>query len=189
MSENVEFINISRLIDPQEADTALDIQAMAFCAQLVLTTKPIIVVEAGTFKGTFTNMAQELQQNLGVFGHVYTADPICYGHSLRLNVNVSYLQDDFERLAVVYPEIVGEVNLALIDSGPPFPGNPEPGEEGWDSDIRWRHFNTCKDWMAPGGLILVDDLNARDWNHADEIAEQCGLVLTIGRGLGVWQKR
>ena len=144
-------------------------------------TQPTIVVEAGTYKGTFAITAATLSQN----AHIYTADAIDHNWRellARNNVQerVSFVNADFEQIAVQYPAIVGQVDLALIDSGWPMITH--------ESGVRARHFKAAQRWMKPGGSILIDDLRNRDWPGAEEIAAQCCVILPTDRGLGLWRK-
>jgi len=94
--------------------------------------------------------------------------------------NVHFCEMDFEKMLAekVKPRSVG---LAFIDSG-------VPGDNSVPNDMRFRHFEAVKPYMAPGGLIVVDDTEANDWLGCDQICREANLVLPHARGLAIVQR-
>lgn len=169
--------------------TSIDAYGLLFLGQLIRFIQPQIIVEAGTYKGNFAVVAASILKQEHINGQVYTADPLDHGavkciEENGLEVYITYLQDDFEQLAVEWPFIVGRVGFAFIDSGPPFP----EGDENFDANVRWRHYEAAKAWMAPSGIIAVDDTLQTDWFNSSKVSAEAGVNLRAGRGLSLWQK-
>lgn len=150
-------------------------------AVLLEAWQPKVVVEAGSYKGTFAIVAAKASPE----AQVYTADAIDHNWLFMCEHNgvadrVHFVNADFEQIAVRHPEIVGQVDLAFVDSGWPMVAH--------EGGVRYRHFQAAQRWVRLGGYILIDDMARRDWPGAEDIAQQCCLVLPTDRGLGIWRR-
>lgn len=162
-------------------DESISEDTLRVAAKILELRQPAIIVEAGTYKGTFAITAAAVCKE----ARVYTADAIDHNWRWLLERNkvadrVFFVNADFEQLVVVYPEIVGQVDFAFIDSGWPMIKH--------EGGVRLRHFQAAQHWLKPGGAMLIDDMHKREWPGAEEIAEQCCVILPTDRGLGVWRK-
>lgn len=149
---------------------ATDPTCMLFMAGLVVAFAPSIIVEAGTYKGHFAEMAQQLAPNARVF----TADVLDHGY-IPTSPQTALYRGDFE--AMLAEAALWGIDVAFIDSGPPFPA------DSFEAGIRLRHYLAVKQRMVRGGIILTHDTNADDWVGVDTIRANATLVLHGGRGL------
>ena len=168
--------------------TAGDQDSLTFLGALIQMAQPRVVLEAGTYRGHFALLAGRLVQRWG--GYVFTADPIEHNwiHLIAANAlqdTVEFVQDDFVKVG---ERLTAPADFAFIDSGPPFLGGPGPTDPGWDHGVRFRHYELAKQWVRPGGLVLVDDVNATDWQGSLRIREEATLLFPGGRGLSLWRK-
>ena len=164
-----------------EDPDAISTQTVNALAALFATERPQVIVEAGTYKGSFAMTAAVLLPTATIL----TADPIAHNWSGALEKNtlthperLIRHQGDFAELAHAYPDIVGKVDFAFIDSGWPM--------LNYEAGMRVRHFRLAQQWVRPDGLVVIDDLHG-DWDGRDEIARTCCLVLNTDRGLGIWR--
>lgn len=148
---------------------------------LLYELNPLVIVEAGTYRGTFAIIAARSFPN----ARILTADIVNHnwGHFAERSGlapgAITFVQADFEQIAVRHPDIVGAVDVALVDSGwPTIADEPE---------MRLRHFRAAQRWVKPGGHVFVDDMRG-DWVGRETIAAECCLILPTDRGLGVWRK-
>lgn len=164
-----------------DADSASD-QTLQTLASILQGFQPKIVVEAGTYKGSFALTAARICPD----AMVYTADMIDYNwRDLMRRNNITadqlvFVRGDFEEIAHRYPALVGAVDFAFIDSGWPMLEH-EPG-------MRWRHYRAAQQWLRPGGIIAVDDVAATDWEGAEAIVAEATTYITTDRGLSLWRK-
>ena len=95
--------------------------------------------------------------------HIYTADPIEHisQHANLHDTTITLFQGDFTEMLEHYD--LQDIGLAFIDSGPPTVGLREGG-------MRLRHYEAVKPRMAPGGLILIHDMD-RPWADDDIVRE------------------
>lgn len=200
---------MSEIVIPMFDGEATDQLALRWATLLMRLHRPRIVVEAGTYRGHFAILAAATMRDLGIDGHVYTADPYDYGVAAFIEANNlrSYItshQGDFEELFDRHPEIVEHIDFAYIDSGPGVAlgsdgtiigreivetlddGGPDPRF----TSMRWRHYLKARINLAENGIIVVDDTNATnaDWDQVEAIKDQASLVLTGARGLTVYQQ-
>jgi predicted O-methyltransferase YrrM len=178
---NIKVANLS--------PTSSDAYSLLFLGQLIRFIQPQIIVEAGTYRGNFAVIAASILRQEHINGEVYTADPLDHGavkciEENDLDTYIHFIQDDFEQIAVEFPHVVGKVGFAFIDSGPPFAA----GDENFEIAVRWRHYEAVKGWMAPSGIIAVDDTLQTDWFNSSKISAEAGLNLRAGKGLSLWQK-
>lgn len=164
--------------------SSLDERTLHLLHGLVMATPAQIIVEAGTYRGNFACIAGSVAKANG--GKVYTADAIDYAWGGMLVDNdlvetVRFVHADFAAIIQVAPQIIGNVDFALVDSGPPC-------AYGWDHEMRFRHYELAKAWVKPGGVVVVDDVNATDWFGVDIIRKEAALVFPLGHGISVWQK-
>lgn len=152
-------------------------------AALVRCAKPRIVVEAGTYRGHGAiYIARALAEN-GPTGHLWTADPHDFGQATTLAgyPNVSYCREDFLTMLAR----LDSVDFAYIDAS-------DFGPNGRDASLRVKHFEAVLPKMSPGGLVLVDDTAADDWNDGEDgksvlrIRERCTNFGFL-RGLSIYQ--
>jgi predicted O-methyltransferase YrrM len=152
-------------------------------AMLVHFIQPETVVEAGTYKGHLTlAIAQILHTNNR--GIIWSADlhDGDVGKWLASDANYLtsrvrlYLGDYLDMLK----EVPGDIDLAYIDASDPN-----------DSRLRLTHAERTFDRLRPGGLLLADDTESKDWKEAQmfrDWAKCSGIHLTQHRGLTLIQK-
>ena len=173
------------LLLPDYDDFSSTEHTLRFLWQLLQATDAKIVIEAGTYYAHFTNIAASVVKPRG--GHVYTADTVNYCRFKSLQDNglvecVDFIHGDFTDIANRFPEILGQVDFAFIDSGAPFAYQ-------WEDGCRFRHYELAKSWLAPGGIIVTDDIGNPDWEGAERIRAEAGILLPhIGHGLALVQK-
>ena len=164
-------MNVLTLLNglPPLDDTATDRKSLAFLFALLSYMRPSVILEAGTYQGHFAVGAGRVLPE----SRIHTFDPTDYGWNQRLAPNVRFHQQDFNYI----PE---PFTFAFIDSGPPFPDEPE-------LTIRSRHWRFACDNITPGGIVACHDTNATDWCGVSTIFEESHIRLTGGRGLTLWQ--
>lgn len=158
-----------------------------FLGMLLIQLDAHIAVEAGTYTGRFAVQAGATFANMGGSRMLYTADTLDFGWRKAaerngIGAHVSFIHDDFATIATHFPDIVGTVDFAWIDSGPPIMmGHTHEG-------IRLKHYRVAQTWMRSGGIIAVDDMNKyQDWGGEEVWAER-HLYLNEGHGMTLWQK-
>ena len=147
--------------------------------------KPRFLAEAGTYQGHFAILAAACLDRQQCGGHVYTFDIEDFGveafaEKQGLTPCLTFAKADFRDVLSLFPHLAGLCDVVFIDSGP-VPGGTT------NANLRWDHWQFGKQLLHPGGLLLCDDLLG-EWSHVDEIKAECGLFLSGGRGLGIWQK-
>lgn len=162
---------------PKWNNEATEQETIIFLIGLLAYLEPSLVVESGTYRGHFALAASITLPS----SRVLTCDPVDY--SVQRLSNLEYFHQDFEDMLEGLNE--RSIGFAFIDSGP-IPG-PEPGTFLVEDEVRWRHYQAVKPYMAPGGLIVVHDMNNRDWYKADQILAEASLYLPAGRGITIKQ--
>ena len=145
-------------------------------------------------------------RDLGIDGHVYTADPYDYGVAAFIEANnlrsfITWHQGDFDELFERHSEIAENIDFAYIDSGPGVAlggdgtiigreiiqtlddGSPDPRF----TSMRWRHYLKARINLSDNGIIVVDDTNG-DWEQVEAIKDEASIILTGARGLTVYQQ-
>jgi spermidine synthase len=77
-------------------------------------------------------------------------------------------------------DVPGEIDLAYIDASDPK-----------DSRLRLTHAERTFDRLRPGGLLLADDTESKDWKEAElfrDWAKCTGIHLSQHRGLTIIQR-
>jgi predicted O-methyltransferase YrrM len=167
-----------QMLDAQSAE----VEVLDFLKALVITTKPALIVETGTFIGhSVIKMAEGLKAN--GFGRAITIefDPtICA--KARENIKASGLSSWIEsrNQSSLDAKIDGMIDLLFSDS---------------DTAIREAEIRRFLPQISPGGLVLVHDASSQ-FKVVREAAfrlEQEGLLSVVlfstPRGLVVAQKR
>lgn len=173
---------IPGLVCPEWDGDASDQRNIALLMALVLFQQPRVIVEAGTYKGhTALHLAGTLRANK-LPGHIWTADTEDRGQfsaieAAGLSGYVSVWLGGFDGMLPLVPK---PIDLAYIDAS-----------HVDDPYMRLRHISMVYDNLAVGGLIVVDDVNARigDWSGVEAIRNMAHLYLDGARGLAVFQKR
>jgi hypothetical protein len=161
--------------------------ARHFLGLLLLQLNATIVVEAGTYTGRFAIQTGATLLDMGGPRMLYTADILDFGWRKvaarnGLGGHISFVQDDFAAIATYFPAIVGAVDFAWVDSGPPCLLS------GQQEGIRLTHYRVAQSWMRPGGIVAVDDMKKyQDWG-GEEIWAERHLYLPDGHGITLWQK-
>jgi len=167
---------------PEWDQDASALEQCELLAALVRCHKPQTVVEAGTYRGHASiYIANALEQN--GCGMLHTSDPYDFGQekTLKLVARVQYWPTDFLKML----DDIDSIDFAYIDAS-------EWGPNGRDASLRVRHFEAVLPKMTSGGLILVDDTAADDWNDGEggksvlRIRERC-MNFQFLRGLSIYQ--
>lgn len=164
---------------PQTDDMASDFATIDLACMLAAFLQPKVIVEAGTYRG---HMAAAVAHTLFQMGHVatiWTADPDDQGFGIVLadapwGPMVQYHQVDYLAMLAT---IEGDVDLGFIDAS---------SEE--NPHMRREHMQATFNRLAPGGILLVDDTAATDWDDAKTLRENASLYLAPHRGLSFYQK-
>jgi predicted O-methyltransferase YrrM len=154
-----------------------------FVSMLVNFIKPEVVVEAGTYKGHLTlAIAQILWVNKR--GMIYSADLHDGGVNQWLDGTGAHLRPYLHLHVGDYldmlKDVPGEIDLAYIDASDPK-----------DSRLRLTHAERTFDRLRPGGLLLADDTESKDWQEAElfrDWAKCTGIHLSQHRGLTIIQR-
>ncbi len=167
-----------QMLDAQTAE----LEVLDFLKSLVITVKPSLIVETGTFVGhSAIKMAEGLKAN--GFGRIITIefDPAIFARARR-NIEASGLSRLIESRneSSLDSKVDGVIDLLFCDSDP---------------DIREAEIRRFLPQLAPGALVLVHDASSQ-FKVVREAAlrlEQEGLLsvvlLPTPRGLVVAQKR
>jgi len=165
---------------------SVDIGLCHFLFGLVSLMKPRIVVEAGTYLGHSALVMARALRDAEPEGLVWTADVERYPEidallAQDVGSRIRFCEMDFAEMlrAHLAPR---SVNLAFVDSG------PVPGKPGVPTTIRWDHYEAVKPYVAPQGIIVVDDVAKRDWAHCEDIRREAKLVLPFARGVAIVQR-
>jgi predicted O-methyltransferase YrrM len=161
----------------QEASAPEQVELLC---SLIRCQKPVILVEAGTYRGHAAYRIGETLNELGI-GTLFTADPYPKGQAALLAPfgRVIYQQRDFLEVLAEIPF----VDFAYIDAS-------DHSRQG-GADLRWKHFTAVMAKLRKGGIICVDDTAADDWNDGengrsvDRIRDKCA-NFTFLRGLSVY---
>jgi predicted O-methyltransferase YrrM len=167
-----------QMLDAQTAE----LEVLDFLKALVVTTKPSLIVETGTFIGhSAIKMAEGLKAN--GFGRIITVefDPAVFAKA-RENIEASGLRNwiDYRNQSSLETRVDGVIDILFSDS---------------DVPIREAEIRRFLPQIAPGGLVLAHDASSQ-FKLVREAAlrlEQEGLLsvvlLSTPRGLVVAQKR
>jgi predicted O-methyltransferase YrrM len=167
-----------KMLDAQTAE----IEVLDFLKSLVVTVKPSLIVETGTFLGhSAIKMAEGLKEN--GFGRLVTIeyDPTIFAQA-RERIEASGLRAwiDCRNASSLECGVEGRIDLLFSDSDP---------------TIREEEIKRFLPQMSPGALVLVHDASSQ-FKVVREAAfrlEQEGLIsvvlLPTPRGLVVAQKR
>lgn len=167
-----------QMLDAQTAE----LEVLDFLKALVITTKPSLIVETGTFIGhSAIKMAEGLKAN--GFGRIITVefDPAIFAKA-RENIEASGLRNwiEYRNQSSLETKVDGVIDLLFSDS---------------DVPIREAEIRRFLPQVAPGGLVLAHDASSQ-FKLVREAAlrlEQEGLLsvvlLSTPRGLVVAQKR
>jgi predicted O-methyltransferase YrrM len=148
MEPLVTFRSIHHLVLDPEANEPEFIDLVAtFLRYMKEPEGGFCIVESGTYCGTTALCVGWTLKQFGLKGHVYTADPSDWAIGFRIIANklkdfISYFQGDFVNML---PNVPDPVHMALIDC------------TGWAQ--RAQHVQAILPKMAPGGLIIIDDMN------------------------------
>lgn len=149
---------------------ATEEETMLFLGAFLQLLRPGIVVEAGTFKGHFAEMAAQLTD-----ATVFTADPGPCEYEPSTPQIVS-CKMDFS--AMLDTHDIRNIDVAFIDSGLPCVNVFEAG-------IRFRHYEEVHSRMRSGGVIVTHDVNTTDWVGATIIRDAATILFPGGRGLAL----
>jgi predicted O-methyltransferase YrrM len=167
-----------QMLDAQTAE----LEVLDFLKALVITTKPSLIVETGTFIGhSAIKMAEGLKAN--GFGRIITVefDPTIFAKA-RENIEASGLRSwiEYRNQSSLETTIEGVIDILFSDS---------------DVPIREAEIRRFLPQIIPGGLVLAHDASSQ-FKLVREAAlrlEQEGLLsvvlLSTPRGLVVAQKR
>jgi predicted O-methyltransferase YrrM len=167
-----------QMLDAQTAE----LEVLDFLKALVLTTKPSLIVETGTFIGhSAIKMAEGLKAN--GFGRIITVefDPAIFAKA-RENIEASGLRNwiEYRNQSSLETRIDGVIDILFSDS---------------DVPIREAEIRRFLPQVIPGGLVLAHDASSQ-FKIVREAAlrlEQEGLLsvvlLSTPRGLVIAQKR
>lgn len=145
--------------------------------------RPMVVVEAGTYAGHAALAMANVLRHVNPEGKVYTSDVVDSVSGLLkksaafLAPYVEFYHGDFVDMLHTVP---GEIDLAYIDAS-----------DAREPNLRMRHASAVWPRMRPGGLVLVDDTESKDWAGAKVFRDwaKCGgLHLTQQRGLTIIQR-
>ena len=175
------------LKQPPLDDTATDPETLEFLYHLIRYLKPRVIVESGTYMGHFTLVALAASPT----SFLYTADPRQYytysakemaeqnGISTKRLVE---FRGTFHEMLAEHPFLTEGVNLAFIDSGPPYGDSDFVDPKEATHKIRWQDYQAVKNYMAYNGIIISHDMNACGWPGHKEILDE-GILLPGGRGI------
>ena len=167
-----------QMLDAQTAE----LEVLDFLKALVVTVKPSLIVETGTFIGhSAIKMAEGLKAN--GFGRIITVefDPTIFAKA-RENIEASGLRDwiDYRNQSSLETTVDGVIDILFSDS---------------DVPIREKEIRRFLPQIVPNGLVLVHDASSQ-FKIVREAAlrlEQEGLLsvvlLSTPRGLVIAQKR
>lgn len=167
--------NVLPVVDPMASDLA----TIDFACMLAAFLAPAVIVEAGTYRG---HMALAIANTLIQMGHaakIYTADPADFGVGKfivgrKFSHMIEYHNSDYLDML---PKVPGQIDLAFIDAS-----------HTDNSHMRLQHTTATFERLAPGGLILIDDIAATDWEDAKLLRESANIYFKPHRGLGLLQK-
>ena len=162
--------------EPVDIGHGTDGITLNFLAELLRYTQPKVIVEAGTYQGSFTLLAREVCPD----AIIHTAD--IHEHQWHGDVRAAadFFLGDFEDMIRQWPPTFTTfIDFAFIDSGP---AAGVPSEDG----VRLRHYEAVKPYMT-GGIIATHDTAKTDWGGAKEIIADASIQLNCGRGLSLRQ--
>lgn len=176
------------LLAPKLDDTATDAKTLEFLFNLIRYYEPLVIVESGTYMGHFSLIAvAAFPKTL-----IYTADPRQYYEKTVQEMaknndlpaeNIIEFRGTFIEMLAAYPQLAGNINLAFIDSGPPYSNDPVHFTlEEATHKIRWQDYQAVKNYMAYNGIIISHDMNQGGWPGHTEILDE-GILLPGGRGI------
>ncbi len=161
---------------PEESEShSVDGPTLDLLYELLRFMQPGIIVEAGTFQGSFALIARAACPD----AKIYTADIVPYEQHEGIE-NVTFFWGDSNDMLKRY-DIQG-VDFAFIDSGP-----PAMLDDQWGTNVREMHYEAAKERMAPGGVIATHDTVSLEWQGAERIVGDASIQLNSGRGLSLRQ--
>ena len=168
----MEVANVPR--EPIGKGNGVDAATLDFLHELLLYAQPEVIVEAGTYQGSFALIARAACPDAAIF----TADVCKYQQHEGIE-KVEFFWGDF--VDMLKEHTIREIDFAFIDSGPPFLVSGE------HKDSRLGHYELVKGLMAPGGIIATHDTGRPNWEGANEIIIDSDIQLNFGRGLSLRQ--
>ncbi len=178
---------MKHLKHPPLDDTATDVETLQFLFCLIEYMKPLVIVESGTYKAHFVLFALAANPSALIF----TADPRQYHEKTvkemaKINDlptdNIIEFRGTFIEMLAQNPHLAGSINLAFIDSGPPYGAGTVFTLDEATHKIRWQDYQAVKNYMAYNGIIISHDMNQCGWPGHREILDE-GILLPGGRGI------
>jgi len=167
--------------EPAKKGHGTDGATLRFLYDFLQYTQPSLIVEAGTFEGSFVLLAHEACPD----ATIYTADICMYDQHDGVEDAAIFCWGDF-RLMLEENDL-SDIDFAFIDSGPPINKNGMAEMNDSIKSLRATHYNAVLSRMRKGGIVATHDTRKPDWDFAPEIIADAGLQLNCGRGLALRQ--
>lgn len=176
------------LILPGLDGDACDMDTLHFLYGLVGYLRPSLIVEAGTYRGHGSSVMGEALRANKIDGEVWSADVEGYDAAQTVTQNdlqdyVTLYRGDFKAM-LDGPLVHRKIRMAFVDSGRVVLND---GEKVAD-DVRSTHVWAAYERLAPGGVVVVDDMNGQ-WVGVEDIRQRASVYLTTGRGMAIVQRR
>ncbi len=168
------FEQLAIPFEPVEIGHGTDGVTLNFLSELLRYTQPQVIVEAGTFEGSFTLLARAVCPQADIF----TADIRKHQWHGDVDAAAFFFLGDFSDM-LKWVDL--KPDFAFIDSGPAAGLRPDQHEDR----ARIRHYEAVMPRMKRGGIVATHDTRATDWQGATEIIADASIQFNCGRGLSL----